>query len=83
MWFRSDYFHNLRHLHLVPAPFSLHWYLPYFPFHQLECLALQSSILCCSPTDTDEWKYGVVIVVLPLDGKAISKTEALPIEMDM
>jgi len=67
---RSDYFRNLRHLHLILSSEGLETYLECFPFHQLECLTLSAPTI----NGSDKWKPMVKPVVgLPLNVTAMPK----------
>jgi len=64
---RLDYFHSLLRLHLTGVIRTEPW-LKYFPFHQLEYLALD--LMTVSLEDMDEWQRRIELAVaLPLDPK--------------
>ena len=78
--FRSDYFRNLRCLHLFFDRDGIVPRLGHFPFHQLECLTLGGRTLPMS--DMDEWEHLVeAVVVVPLDAKAMPILKHFELEL--
>ena len=76
---RSDYFRNLRHLSLILISEGVDTYREYFPFHELECLTVQSKFAYTSGTDV--WKQRAELVVgLPLDVKAMPKLKLFQLD---
>jgi hypothetical protein len=68
----SDYFHNLRHLHLLGGPDGIQGELGHFPFHQLECLTLHATFTSLSSPNANQWQQTLEpLVVLPLDANVM------------
>jgi hypothetical protein len=75
----SDYFHNLRHLHLLGGPDRIQGGLRYFPFHQLECLTLHAAYL--PYPDANQWQETLEpLVVLPLDANVMPMLKLFQLE---
>jgi hypothetical protein len=77
---RADHFHNLRHLHLFVGPDGIQACTGHFPFHRLECLTLRT--ISVSLRETHKWQKAVgLLVVLPLDAKAMPKLKLFQLEL--
>ena len=64
---RSDWFHNLRRLHISVGFAGVQRCLTHLPFDQLECLTMQTAT-----TSPNQWKRLVeLVMVVPLDAKAM------------